>query len=120
MATEATGDIADTARSRLATPSVHCTTPNQDRQSQASQGDRRRGSQINNGGLAVCADMELAIGNEAEIRFTPPHFYPIVRLRGVVRNRAGDRYGVEVKATSAAEKEQLTLFQPILARWDGA
>ncbi len=43
-----------------------------------------------------------------------------VRLRGVVRNRAGDRYGVEVKATSAAEKEQLTLFQPILARWDGA
>ena len=64
--------------------------------------------------------MELTIGDEAEIRFVPPHFYPFVTLRGMIRNRKGDLYGVEFQATSAAEKEQLALFRRILARWDGA
>jgi len=75
-----------------------------------------RGSQMNNGGLAVRAD-ELAIGDEAEIKFTPPHFYPFVRLRGVIRNRVDDVYGVEFLATSAEEERQLGLFRRILARW---
>ena len=75
-----------------------------------------RGFQINNGGLAV-RDTELTIGEEAEIRSIPPYFYPFVRLRGVIRHRDGDRYGVEFLATSALEKEQLALFQRILARW---
>jgi len=76
-----------------------------------------RGAQMNDGGLAVRADTELTIGDEAEIRFMPPLFYPFVRLRGVVRNRADDLYGVEFQATSALEKEQLALFRRILARW---
>jgi hypothetical protein len=76
-----------------------------------------RGSQINDGGLAVRADRELTIGDEAEIRFTPPHFYPFVRLRGVIRNRAGDLYGVEFLAASAADTRQLGLFRHILLRW---
>jgi len=75
-----------------------------------------RGSQMNNGGLAVRTD-ELAIGDEAEIKFTPPHFYPFVRLRGVIRNRVDDVYGVEFLATSAAEERQLDLFRHSLARW---
>ena len=76
-----------------------------------------RGSQINNGGFAVRADRELTIGDEAEIKFTPPHFYPFVRLRGVIRNRVDDVYGVEFLATSAGEERQLGLFRRILARW---
>jgi hypothetical protein len=74
---------------------------------------------INNGGLAVRTDRELRLGDEAEIRFTPPHFYPFVRLRGIVRNRDGDLYGVEFQATTAAEEKQLALFRQILARWTG-
>ena len=77
-----------------------------------------RGSQMNDGGLAVRADRELEIGDEAEFKFTPPHFYPFVRLRGVIRNHDGDRYGVEFLATSTAEERQLDLFRQILARWD--
>jgi len=77
-----------------------------------------RGSQMNDGGLAVRADGDLTIGDEAEIRFTPPHFYPFVRLRGVIRNHDGDRYGVEFLATSAAEERQLHLFRHNLLRWD--
>ena len=76
-----------------------------------------RGSQMNGGGLAVRADTELTIGDEAEIKFTPPHFYPFVRLRGVIRNRADDLYGVEFLATTAAETRQLSLFRHILLRW---
>jgi hypothetical protein len=76
-----------------------------------------RGSQMNNGGLAVRADTELTIGDEAEIKFTPPHFYPFVRLRGVIRNRVDNVYGVEFLAASAEEERQLDLFRRILARW---
>ena len=76
-----------------------------------------RGSQINNGGFAVRANTELTIGDEAEVRFTPPHFYPFVRLRGVIRNRSGDLYGVEFLATSATDTRQLGLFRHILLRW---
>jgi len=79
-----------------------------------------RGWRMNDGGTAVYADTELSIGSEAEIAFTPPHFYPPVTLRGVIRNRAGDLYGVEFLAKSAAEKEQLGLFRQILARWNAA
>ena len=76
-----------------------------------------RGSQMNDGGLTVRADRELAIGDEAEIKFTPPHFYPFVRLRGVIRNRVGDLYGVEFLAKSAADNRQLGVFRHILLRW---
>jgi hypothetical protein len=76
-----------------------------------------RGSQVNDGGLAIRADGELAIGDEAEMKFTPPHFYPFVRLKGVVRNRAGDLYGVEFLATSPTEARQLAIFRHILLRW---
>ena len=77
-----------------------------------------RGWRMNNGGTAVYTNTELSIGSEAEIAFTPPHFYPPVTLRGVIRNRAGDLYGVEFLAKSAAEKKQLALFRQVLARWD--
>ena len=76
-----------------------------------------RGSQMNDGGITVRADRELAIGDEAEIKFTPPHFYPFVRLRGVIRNRVGDLYGVEFLAKSATDNRQLGLFRHILLRW---
>jgi len=70
-----------------------------------------RGSQINAGGLALLADTELAIGDEAELQFTDYD----VTLRGVVRNRAGNHYGVKFVATSADEAAQLGLFRQILS-----
>jgi len=99
-------------RSRLTVP-VRVTIENSDRLNIMNT----RGSQMNDGGLAVRADRELAIGDEAEIKFTPPHFYPFVRLRGVIRNRTGDLYGVEFLAKSATESRQLGLFRHILLRW---
>jgi len=76
-----------------------------------------RGSEMNNGGLAVEADTELTVGDEAEFRFMPPHFYPFVSLRGVIRDLKGGRYGVEFVSTSAAEAKRLGLFRQSLAQW---
>jgi hypothetical protein len=73
-----------------------------------------RSSQMNDGGLAVNADTELTIGDEADIDFTPPHFDRALTLRGVVRNHTGNLYGVEFLATSAEEREQLARFRQIL------
>ena len=68
-------------------------------------------SQVNAGGLAFFADLELAIGDEAEIALTD---YDLA-LGAVVRNRAGNQYGVKFLATSAEEAEQLGLFRKLLS-----
>jgi len=71
-------------------------------------------SQMNDGGLEVCTDTELTIGDEADLDFTPPHFDRALTLRGIVRNHNGNFYGVEFLATSATEREQLACFRQIL------
>ena len=73
-----------------------------------------RGSQINAGGLAFRSDADLAIGDEAEIALAD---YDLT-LRGVVRNRAGNQYGVKFLAASAEEAEQLGLFRQMLRGLD--
>ena len=120
MATEATFDIATPQGRRWRRYQV--TAPIRITINKSRHHDiiNTRGSRMNDGGLAVHSDTELTIGDETEIRFLPPHFYPPVKLRGVIRNRAEDLYGVEFQATSAVEKEQLALFRRILSRWEVA
>jgi hypothetical protein len=73
---------------------------------------RSRGSQVNAGGLAFLADTDVEIGDEVEIAFTDRDD---LILRGVVRNRAGNQYGVKFLATSAEEARQLGVFRQILS-----
>ncbi len=70
-----------------------------------------RGLQMNPGGIAFFADTDLAIGDEVEIAFTDYH----LKLRGVIRDRAGNQYGVKFLATSPEENEQLELFRQNLS-----
>jgi hypothetical protein len=70
--------------------------------------------QMNDGGLEVCADTDLKIGDKADLEFKPPHFDRALTLRGVVRNHKGNLYGVEFLATSARERDQLARFREIL------
>ena len=69
------------------------------------------GCQMNPGGIDFFADTDLAIGDKVEIELTD---YQLT-LRGVIRDRTGNRYGVEFLATSAEENEQLGLFRQILS-----
>jgi len=70
--------------------------------------------QMNDGGLEVCTDTGLAIGDKAHLEFKPPHFDRALTLRGVVRNHKGNFYGLEFLATSAAERDQLACYREIL------
>ncbi len=54
-----------------------------------------RGNELNEGGMAVTAGVELKVGREVAVEFTPPFTELPIRVRGIVRNRAGYRYGVE-------------------------
>jgi len=66
---------------------------------------------MNPGGIGFFADTDLAIGDEVEIELTDYQ----LRLRGVIRDRTGNRYGVEFLVTSAEESEQLELFRQNLS-----
>ena len=70
--------------------------------------------QMNDGGLEVCTDTGLTIGDQAALEFKPPYFDRTLRLRGVVRNRKGNFYGLEFLATSVTEKDQLACYREIL------
>ena len=70
-----------------------------------------RGSLMNPGGISFSANHDLAIGEEVEITLTD---YQLT-LRGVIRDRAGDHYGVEFLATNAEESERLRRFREILS-----
>lgn len=70
--------------------------------------------QMNDGGLEVCTDTGLTIGDKADLQFKPPYFDRALRLRGVVRNNKGNFYGLEFLATSATERDQLACYREIL------
>ena len=59
-----------------------------------------RGTDLNEGGIAVFAGAELGIGEEVEISFTPPYRGEPLVARTIIRNRRGYTYGMEfVKET---------------------
>ena len=59
-----------------------------------------RGTDLNEGVIAVFAGAELGIGEEVEISFTPPYHGEPLIARTIIRNRRGYIYGMEfVKET---------------------
>lgn len=54
-----------------------------------------RGNELNEGGMAVQAGVELEVGDLVEVEFTPPYTGQPLRARAAVRNRQGYRYGLE-------------------------
>lgn len=54
-----------------------------------------RGRALNRGGMAIFAGIELSLDERVAAEFTPPYYGLPVRVRGLVRNRSGDTYGIE-------------------------
>ncbi len=73
------------------------------------------GSQMNGGGLALLGDPELVIGDEVQIELIDYE----LRLRGVVRNHAGNYHGVQFVFTTAEEAEHLARFRQVLTSTGG-
>jgi hypothetical protein len=74
-----------------------------------------RGNELSEGGMAVTAGVELNPGDETEVEFTPPYSGSPIRIRGMVRNRAGYRYGIEFLAGSDREEEQVDHLRTMLS-----
>ncbi len=66
-----------------------------------------RGNELNEGGLAVSAGVELEIGDCVEVEFTPAYTGQPLRARAAVRNRNGYRYGLEFLIETAVDHERM-------------
>jgi len=73
-----------------------------------------RGNELNDGGMALTAGVELNLGDQTEIEFTPPYTGLPIRIRGIVRNRTGYRYGMELLAADDREQEQVQRWRTML------
>jgi hypothetical protein len=54
-----------------------------------------QGADISAGGLALTLDLNLPVGTQIGVEFTPPYSEHPLMFRCFVRNRDGNRYGVE-------------------------
>jgi len=73
-----------------------------------------RGNELSEGGMALTAGVELKPGDEAAIEFTPPYSGVPIRIRGIVRNRTGYRYGMEFITASDEEANQADRLRMML------
>jgi hypothetical protein len=73
-----------------------------------------RGTELNEGGMCIFAGMELRLGDQVAVEFTPPYGEAPLRLWAVVRNRAGYYYGLEFLAENDGERVQVERFRSVL------
>ncbi|HWR16144.1 MAG TPA: PilZ domain-containing protein [Terriglobales bacterium] len=66
-----------------------------------------RGNELNEGGLAVQAGVELQLDEKVEVEFTPPYTGQPIRARAIVRNRNGYRYGFEFLTESPTDCDRV-------------
>ena len=62
----------------------------------------------------MTAGVELKVGREVAVEFTPPFTGLPIRVRGIVRNRARYRYGVEFVSANAEEAQQVNQLRCLL------
>lgn len=70
-----------------------------------------RGTELNEGGMCVFAGLELLLGDQVAVEFTPPYGEAPTRLWAVVRNRAGYYYGLEFLAENTGERDEVERFR---------
>ena len=70
-----------------------------------------RGNELNEGGLAVNAGVELEVDEIVEIEFTPAYTHQPLRARARVRNRNGYRYGLEFLLETSVDRERMEDIQ---------
>jgi hypothetical protein len=73
-----------------------------------------RGSNLNEGGLTAYAEAELTLGDELKAEFRPPFSSTALNLPVVVKNRIGNRYGMEFMGTNSAELQEIVLLRRIV------
>jgi hypothetical protein len=82
-----------------------------------------RGVEMSEGGMCLMCQLmgvELGLGDEIEVEFTPPYSGDPIRVRSEVRNRDGYRYGVEFVPEGKKERSEVTRLRQILKTFEQA
>jgi hypothetical protein len=72
------------------------------------------GTALNEGGMTVCSDAALMIGDPVRVEFRPPFSNTVVNLDAVIRNRTGNRYGIEFVGANDAERQEIVLLRSMV------
>ena len=73
-----------------------------------------RGMEMGEGGMCLLTGVELGLGDEIEVEFTPPYSGEPIRVRSEVRNRNGYRYGVEFVPEGKKERSEVARLRQVL------
>lgn len=73
-----------------------------------------RGNDVSENGLAFFAGIELRVGDNIFIEFTPPYSGKPVRVPATVKNRRGYKYGIQFEADNDAERKTIEQFRLLL------
>jgi hypothetical protein len=73
-----------------------------------------RGRELNRGGMAVLAGVELSIDEQVAFEFTSPYAGQPIRVRSFVRNCRGYKYGVEFITENDADHKNVGQIESIL------
>lgn len=73
-----------------------------------------RGRELNRGGMAVFAGVELSDDELVAVEFTPPYAGQPIRVRGFVRNRKGYTYGIEFVTENDTDYRNVGQLETIL------
>lgn len=70
-----------------------------------------RGCELSDGGMCFTSGVELKIGKQMEIEFTPAYSGHPIRVRAVTRYRDGYTYGVEFIGSSRLERREIACLR---------
>ena len=73
-----------------------------------------RSRELNEGGMALFAGVELKVGQRVEIEFTPPYDGQPLRVRGTISNRNGYNYGAEFLLLSPEDQLHTEKIRQVL------
>ncbi len=73
-----------------------------------------RGTELNLGGMRVFAIVELSVGDQIAVEFTPPYSGRLVRIRAFVRDRGGHTYGIEFITENDADYQAVGQLESVL------
>ena len=82
-----------------------------------------RGMEMSEGGMCLMCQLmgvELGLGDEIEVEFTPPYSGGPIRVRSEVRNRNGYSYGVEFVPEGKKERSDVARLRQMLKTFEQA
>lgn len=62
------------------------------------------------GGTAITSPLQLPLEVQVEVEFSLPNSRATMRLKAIIKNRSGFRYGVEFLSISDAQRDEITRF----------